>query len=405
MTVVDAPVRPLPRPYLAWLSGFTVGRFGDAVLAFALGWAASGLGGTTAALVLVLNGLPRLVLLVVGGAVADRVGARRFLVAGEAALLASTVLLALTLARFGPATWVLVTSSLALGAVTALCLPAAGSMPRRLVPDEQLPRALALRQGVSQVVLMAAAPLGGLLVGKVGLSPVAWGAAVSIGASLWVLVAGRELSGPAPAATVVAPGLGLSEGLRVVVGTRALRTALVLAGAGAALVLPVPSLLVPLLGRASGWGPGPTGAVAGAVGVGAICAALRAARRQAPAPRRGAASAATGLAVSAVGTLLLTTGAAIDGSGVVVAVVGGSVFGYGNGTFAARLAPLLLGGAPRTHLARVQALVSLTQLVPVMVTTTALGALAERTSPGWALGATAAALAACAVWARSRSAG
>lgn len=58
MTVVDAPDRPLPRPYLAWLGGFTVARSGDAVLAFALGWAAAGLGGTTAALVVTLGGLP-----------------------------------------------------------------------------------------------------------------------------------------------------------------------------------------------------------------------------------------------------------------------------------------------------------------------------------------------------------
>ncbi|MEK8227311.1 hypothetical protein NKG05_16295 [Oerskovia sp. M15] len=70
-------------PYLAWLSGVTVSRLGDAVLAFALGWAAAGRGGTTAALVLTLNGLPRLVLMVVGGAVADRLGARRILIAGR----------------------------------------------------------------------------------------------------------------------------------------------------------------------------------------------------------------------------------------------------------------------------------------------------------------------------------
>lgn len=58
MTVADAPSPALPRTYLTWLSGFTVGRLGDATLAFALGWAAAGLGGSTAALVLVLGGLP-----------------------------------------------------------------------------------------------------------------------------------------------------------------------------------------------------------------------------------------------------------------------------------------------------------------------------------------------------------
>lgn len=406
MTVVDSPVRALPRPYLAWLSGFTVARFGDAVLAFALGWAAAGLGGTTAALVLTLSGLPRVVLLIVGGAVADRVGARRLLIAGEAALLALTVLLALALARFGTPTWLLLASSVSLGTVTALCLPATGSMPRRLVADDQLSRALALRQGLGQVVLMVAAPLGGLLVGGVGLPAIAWGAAVTLSVSLWVLVAVRGLSGPASVTGVRPPRLGLLDGFRVIVRTPGLRAALVLAGAGAALMLPVPSLLVPLVGRASGWGPGPTGAVAGAVGVGAICAALLAARRRRPAPGAAAAPVATGLAVSAAGALVLAAGPALGGSSaaVVVAAVGGLVFGFGNGTFVARLAPLVLGSTPRTHLARVQALVGLVQLMPVMVTNTVLGALAEHTSPGWALGATTAGLASCAARARRRMA-
>lgn len=145
MTVVDA--RALPRPYLTWLTGFAVGRFGDAVVAFSLGWAASGFGGTTAALALVLAGLPRVVLLVVGGAVADRVGVRRLLIGGETGLLALTVVLALALGRFGSPTWLLLGASLALGTITAFCLPATGSMPRRLVADDDLPRALALRQG------------------------------------------------------------------------------------------------------------------------------------------------------------------------------------------------------------------------------------------------------------------
>jgi hypothetical protein len=74
-------------------------------------------------------------------------------------------------------------------------------------------------------------------------------------------------------------------------------------------------------------------------------------------------------------------------------------FGLGNGVVVARLAPLVLGSAPRTHLARVQALVGLVQLVPVMVANTALGALAQHASPGAALAATAAGLGACAAWA------
>lgn len=411
-TVVDRP----PRPYLVWLSGVSVGRLGDAVLTFALGWAAAGHGGTTAALLLTLSGLPRLVLLVLGGAVADRFGARRLLIAGEAAALALTVVLALALARFGAPTWLLLTASLALGTVTAFCLPATGSMPRRLVPDDQLTRALALRQGSGQVVLLAAAPLGGVLVASVGLPAIAWADAAALAVSLGVLVAVRELSGSAPDEPAVVPArdglpgvtgrrrrLDLADGFRVVARTPGLRRGLALTGAGAALLLPVPSLLVPLLGRASGWGPGATGAVAGAVGVGVVCAALVAARRRPVASPAVAAPAASGLVLGAVGTGVLASSQVVGGAaGTVVAVLGALVFGVGNGVFVARMAPFVLGSAPRTHLARVQALVGLVQLVPVMATNTLLGALSEHASPGLALVTTAAGLAVCAVWARRR---
>jgi MFS family permease len=400
MTSTDAPPRALPRPYLAWLSGVTVSQLGDAVLGFALGWAASGFGGTTAALVLTLNGLPRVVLLVVGGAVADRAGARRILIAGEAALLALTVGLAAALARFGSPAWLLLTSSLALGAVTAFCLPATGSMPRRLVPDDRLTRALALRQGASQAVAMTAAPLGGLLVGAWGLPAIAWSDAATFGVSLCVLVAVRELGGPASGRAAddagTRPRLDLADGFRVVIRTPGLLRALLLTGAAGAFILPVAPLLVPLMGRTAGWGPRATGAVAGAVGVGVIVAALLVSRRRTG--RAGRATVATSLAVSAIGATVLAAGAALES--VAVAVVGGLVFGFGNGTFVARLAPYVLGSAPRTHLARVQALVGLVQLVPVMVTNNLLGVLAQRTSPGWAVATTTVGLAACAAWAR-----
>lgn len=397
-----APAGALPRPFLVWLAGVTVGRLGDAVLAFGLGWAAAGHGGTTAALVLTLSGVPRVVLLVLGGAVADRFGARRILIAGEATLLVLAAVLALALARYGTPTWLLLSASLVLGTVTAFSLPASGSMPRRLVPDEQLTRALALRQGAGQTVAMAAAPLGGVVVAAVSLPAVAWGDAAALAVSLGVLVAVRELAAPAADAgapgTAGRPGLALGDGLRVVARTPGLRRALALTGAGAALVLPVPSLLVPLLGRAEGWGAGTTGAVAGAVGVGAVGAALLIARRRSPAP---ALTVPRALGACAAGVLLLAGAAATAApAAATVAVAGALVLGVGQGVFVAKLAPLVLGTAPRTHLARVQALVGLAQIVPVMVTNTLLGALADRASPAAALIATALGLLACAAGAR-----
>ena len=63
--------------YLVWLTGAVVSQVGDAALYFALGWAASAHGGPAAGLVLSWIGLPRTVLLLVGGAVGDRLGACR----------------------------------------------------------------------------------------------------------------------------------------------------------------------------------------------------------------------------------------------------------------------------------------------------------------------------------------
>jgi hypothetical protein len=77
--------------------------------------------------------------------------------------------LAFGLRTTGLTPWLLAAAGLASGVVSAFSLPALGSMPRRLVDDAALPRAMALRQGLGQAVLLAGAPLGGILVVAVGL--------------------------------------------------------------------------------------------------------------------------------------------------------------------------------------------------------------------------------------------
>ncbi|MFD0348302.1 hypothetical protein ACFQ0M_24235 [Kitasatospora aburaviensis] len=84
----------LPGRYLLWLGGVQVGLLGDAALYFALGWAASAHGGGAAGLVLTAITLPRTALVLLGGAVADRFGARRVMLAGDTVMLAATLVLA-----------------------------------------------------------------------------------------------------------------------------------------------------------------------------------------------------------------------------------------------------------------------------------------------------------------------
>ncbi|MBE1876603.1 MFS transporter [Myceligenerans pegani] len=379
-----------PRAWVAFLAASTLSQLGNSVLWFALGWAAAAHGGQVAALVLTASGLPRLLLVLVGGSVADRVGARRLLLCSEAVMFVVCLALAGGLHATGPQPWLLAAASLASGVVSAFSLPAMGSMPRRLVDDAVLPRALALRQGLSQAVLLAGAPLGGVLVATVGLPAIAIADAVCFAAVLVVLAVIRPRHHADPSTGPL--WRSLSDGARVVVGTPGLARALLLTGAMAAAVLPVSSLLVPLLGRESGWGAGATGVVVGAQAAGSIVAALVVARTGTTS--RTGRAVGLGLTAAAAGVALVASG---SGDAVTLVVGAAVVVGAGTGIAVAHLAPFVLGSAPRTHLARVQAWTSLAQLAPVVVSNNLLGATAAWLSPSAALLCCAAMLGMCAL--------
>jgi dipeptide/tripeptide permease len=69
--------------------------------------------------------------------------------------------------------------------------------------------------------------------------------------------------------------------------------------------------------------------------------------------------------------------------------------GLGTGVFVANLSPVVLGAAPSSHLARVQALSVLVQSTAVLVSLNLLGAVAHAASAAAALLCCAAALAGC----------
>ncbi len=346
-TVVPSPTtaRPaLPRSYLLWLAGTRASLAGDAALSFALGWAASAHGGRLAALVLTAITLPRTVLLLLGGAVGDRFGARRVMITGDVVMLAAVLALALADRRWGTPPWLLLGFAALVGTVDAFYLPATGSMPRRLVGREQLPRAMALRQAGGQIAALLGAPLGAVLVGVAGLSGTALVDAVSFAAVLAVMVRLRPAAEAQPSPRSEERLLaGIAGGVRLAATDPVLRPALLLTAAAAAGVLPVVALLGPLLARADGWGPGPAGLVAAGQGAGILLAALGAARRG-PMRRLGV-GAGLGLGLAALGIAGLAA-APLPAPAVAAAVV----VGAGSGLFACHLGPLVLAGAPDTHL-------------------------------------------------------
>ncbi|MEU6236841.1 MFS transporter [Kitasatospora sp. NPDC047058] len=379
-TPAAVPVRAgLPGRYLLWLGGTQAGLLGDAALYFALGWAASAHGGGAAGLVLTAITLPRTALVLLGGAVADRFGARRVMLAGDAVMLAGTLALAAAASGPGIPLRLLVAAAAVIGTVDAFYLPASGSMPRRLVGAHQLPRALALRQAGGQVAALLGAPLGGALVAVGGLAGAALADAVSFGLVLLVLLRVRPPAERGPARSAAdSPGLlrEAAAGVRLALADPLLRAALLLTGAAAGALLPVVSLLVPLLARTHGWGAGAVGLVGGGEGAGVLVVAGLVSWRGTL--RRAGAGAAAGLCTASAGIAVLAWA-----PGVAPAVAAGVVAGAGSGLFACHLGPLVLGGAPEGHLSRVQALLTLVQSAALVLSTGLLGVLADTAGARW----------------------
>ncbi len=360
----------LPRAYMLWLVGILVSLVGNAVFYFALGWAASEHGGSIAGLVLSAITLPRVLLLLVGGAVSDRVSARRVLITGDAAMLIFSLTLAAVAYSLGAPPLLLIATGIAVGVVDAFYLPASGSMPRRLVAKAQLPRALSLRQVGGQVINMGGGPLAGVLVGLAGFAGAAVVNAVTFAFTLVVLTVVRPEHDVPPAPKTDGLLKEALSGVKVAFSHPVLRPGLWLTGAAAGFLLPVLFLLVPLLAREEEWGAGTAGLVLGAQGVGMVVVTLVVVKRG-PLGRPGL-MAASALVLAGGGVLALGLSPGTPG-----AIAAGLVIGVGNGTFSAHIAPLVLASSPDSHLSRIQAVLVLVQSLALLVMNNVLGALVD----------------------------
>ncbi|WP_328330848.1 MFS transporter [Kribbella sp. NBC_00382] len=357
------------RSFYGWLAGATLSSFGDTTLFFALGWAASALGPHVAGLVLTGFTLPRAVLLLAGGVLGDRWGPRRVLLTCYFLLAFLTLLLALAFKLTGTTATLLLLTAGVIGTVDAFALPAAGAFPRLFADDATLPKAMALRTSTQQVVTLAAGPLGGLLVATAGLVGALLIDGMTFGVAFACLLAIRP-----PLSTDAAPGKSVVkealDGIRLAWSEPVLRALLLTVGLTAAFVLPVTSLCVPLLARSQGWPASQAGLIVGATVVGSLLVTLVVARGGGFAVP--GAAAAFGCLVAAGGI----TGLGLSSVGY-AAVLSAFVQGVGVGLFTSHLAPLFVASTPRSHLTRLQSLLSLAQTLPLVVSMNLLGGVAS----------------------------
>jgi hypothetical protein len=275
--------------------------------------------------------------------------------------------------RWGTPLPLLIATALIIGTVGAFYSPSSGSMPRQLVDDQTLPRALALNGVGSRLVSLT----GGALVALAGFAAASAADSVSFAAVLAALIAIRARYTPpqVPRRSMIRES---ADGIRVAFTTPGLAALLLLVGGVAGFVIPVSSLLVPLLARQHHWTAAAAGLIVGAQAAAGIVIAILVTRRGS-ATRPGLA-AALGLAITAAGEVLLGLASARA-----TAIAGAAVMGLGVAVLTCNLAPVLMCTAPRTHLARVQALLVLVQSAALLICNNLLGAVAHAASPAWAM--------------------
>lgn len=268
---------------LRWLAAYGASLVGDGVYFLALGWAAAQTAGPAeVGLVMAVGAIPRALLMLGGGVVADRFGPRLVVISSDAVRCAVVLGLALVLALGSPGLWVLVLVALVFGIVDALFMPAVGALPPRIAGPGQLVRVQGLRSLAERVGHTAGPPVAGLAMGLGGPATAFAVAAGLFGVSLVLLVAVRiaplGASGPDSASDSASssesPWSQLRSGLGYI-RRHGLIGPLVLSGALSQLGTSAPMTLgLILVSEERGWGPAGVGWIIGGMGVGAASSAL-----------------------------------------------------------------------------------------------------------------------------------
>jgi MFS family permease len=158
------------RDYRLLFLGHTVSVFGDRMLNLALAFAVLEVGGSAAAvgLVLACRTLPLAATVLIGGVIADRSSRRTVMVAADLARVVSQATMAVLLIAGSAEVWMLAALAGLTGAATGFFSPAATGLLPQVVPAEQLQPANALKASAASASEIAGPLAGGLLVAAAG---------------------------------------------------------------------------------------------------------------------------------------------------------------------------------------------------------------------------------------------
>lgn len=351
------------------VAGFS--RAGDMIWTVALTWSAVHLASAAMAGVVVAAGtIPRALVMLYGGVLADRVDALRLMRVTN--LVRAAVLFVAALLMWSGALSVplLLAVAVTFGVADALYIPSSSTLPRQLVRPGDLPAFQGAMQTVQRIGTMGGSVVGGVLVAL-------WGAGTcaALDAATFLVHAGflavlrprfpRELGEREPALRALAAGF---RHVRHNATTRTL--VLTLSGLNLA-VSPALDLGIALRSAREGWGAHMVGVAAALVGLGAAVGSIAMVPIK---PRRVGVWGFGLLAVQGACIIALGTGGRLPVAVVCV------VLGFTAGAASVSLGALFMSIVDQAYLGRMSSLTSLGDDALMPVSMAAFGALASATS-------------------------
>jgi MFS family permease len=189
-SVVEHPLRN--HNYRLWLIGGTISLLGDQFYFVALPWLVLQLTGSAVAMgaILMAGAIPRAVLMLLGGAVSDRMSARKIMMATAAARTIFVTVIGVLVWLHILRTWELYALAFAFGVADAFAVPAQTAYMPSLVKREQMVAARSVSQSTAQMTTIVGPVPAGLVIKTLGVAWAFFGDAISflfiIGA-LWKL--------------------------------------------------------------------------------------------------------------------------------------------------------------------------------------------------------------------------
>jgi len=195
---VPAPAveHPLKNPnYRLWLIGGTISFLGDQFYLVALPWLVLQQTGSAVAMgaIMMAGAIPRAVLMLMGGAVSDRISARKIMMATATARTVCVAMIGLLVWLRVLQTWELYALAVAFGVADAFAAPAQSAYMPSLVKREQLVAASSVSQSTAQLTTIVGPVPAGFVIQALG---VAWAFFVDAISFLFIIGALWKLPDP-----------------------------------------------------------------------------------------------------------------------------------------------------------------------------------------------------------------